>query len=41
MRVANALGWQKWELEWEKNKRKGGSKLGGIKLNSGLGGIKL
>jgi len=22
MRVANALGWQKWELEWEQNKRK-------------------
>ena len=20
MRVANALGWQKWELEWEKDK---------------------
>ena len=22
MRVANALGWQKWELEWEKEKKK-------------------
>jgi len=22
MRVANALGWQKWELEWQKNKPK-------------------
>ena len=22
MRIANALGWQKWELEWEQNKRK-------------------
>jgi hypothetical protein len=22
MRVANALGWAKWELEWEKDKKK-------------------
>ena len=22
MRVANALGWQKWELEWDKEKKK-------------------
>ena len=26
MRVANALGWQKWELEWEKDKPKKKSK---------------
>jgi hypothetical protein len=26
MRVANALGWQKWELEWEKDKVKKKSK---------------
>ena len=22
MRVANALGWQKWELDWQKEKEK-------------------
>jgi hypothetical protein len=22
MRIANALGWAKWELEWEQDKRK-------------------
>ena len=26
MRVANALGWQKWELEWQKDKPKKKSK---------------
>ena len=27
MRVANALGWAKWELEWEKDKSKNNSKI--------------
>ena len=26
MRVANILGWSKWELEWKKDKRKNKSK---------------
>ena len=41
MRVANALGWQKWELEWEKNKRKGNGGFGGLNFGKNFGGLKL
>ena len=42
MRIANALGWQKWELEWEKNKTKGKKfKLGGFNLKSKISKFKL
>ena len=27
MRIANALGWQKWELEWPKIQTKSKSKI--------------
>jgi hypothetical protein len=42
MRIANALGWQKWELEWEKNETKGKKfKLGGFNLKSKISKFKL
>ena len=37
MRVANALGWSKWELEWKKDKRKNKSKKStGFKSSKGF-----
>tara|TARA_R110002153_G_scaffold267299_1_gene431289 strand:- start:47 stop:6322 length:6276 start_codon:yes stop_codon:yes gene_type:complete len=37
MRVANVLGWQKWELEWKKDKRKNKSKKStGFKSSKGF-----